>query len=383
MILKAVLPNNAGGNNSSNGWTIDKTATSKFDPTQKKTVTDKLTTITLNSVDLAHVNTATGLGTGAGPGATVIKDRGIDPGTSVTFTLYVNNTGTSSDGYTLSASTANTLGSTTLPAGWTVDFKADATVSGAACSTTGSSITSTPTVNALASYTVCAVVTVPANYVAGVQDLYFYAASPTSGKSDGLHDSVTVYAVRSLSLTPNGNGQTYPGGTFLYSHTLKNNGNVDEAVTVSFPAVVSTLTQALVNSDTNWSATVYVSTNATFGDSDDKLVTAATLNRLPGCRLGARPVGHVARQCAGPQGALAGCDQHHDADDHDHQRFVHHDGAGHGDVDRCHHGDLRQPEPGQEAGTGQHLRRQRRGRHLRHESCRMPSRVNACCTRSR
>lgn len=302
--VKAVLPNSAGGNNGGNGWTIVKTATSKYDPSKTASVTDKLTTITTNSVDLAHVTTATGLGTGAGPEASAVKNLSTNPGAAVTFTLYVNNTGSSSDGYTLSASTGS-LGTTALPAGWTVDFKADATSSGAACTTTGTSITSTPTVNAGASYTVCAVVTVPAGYVAGVQDLNFFAASSTSGKSDGLHDSVTVNAVRSLSLSPNGNGQTYPGGTYLYSHTLKNTGNVDEAVTVN-SALVSTLSQALTNSDGTWSATVYVSTNATFGDSDDQLVTAANLNTFltTGLPRGASVTLFVKVQA--PQGAAAG-----------------------------------------------------------------------------
>ena len=124
---------------------------------------------------------------------------------------------------------------------------------------------------AAGSVVVCAVVTVPAGYPAGSQDLYFRALSPTSGVGDTLHDAVTVNAVRSLTITPNGAGQTYPGGSYVYNHTLTNNGNVNEG-----NSVLSTITLLVANNQSGWTSTLYYDSNGNgVLDAADPLITGA------------------------------------------------------------------------------------------------------------
>ena len=122
-------------------------------------------------------------------------------------------------------------------------FKADGGAGN--CSTTGATITNTGTVASLSNAVVCAVVTVPAGYAAGSNDLYFRALSPNSAATDTIHDAVTVNATRSLTFTPNHSGQVAPGGSFVYTQTLTNTGNVTEGNgTVSSIAFTSANNQA-------------------------------------------------------------------------------------------------------------------------------------------
>jgi uncharacterized repeat protein (TIGR01451 family) len=293
VILQVTLPPSAGG---AGPFAIVKTATSKLDPTKTATATDSLTAITANSVDLAHVSTNTGLGTSAGPEGSAVVTNSTNPGTTTVFTLVTRNTGPSPDSYNLAASTDSTFGALALPAGWTVDFKADA--SAGACTSTGATITNTGSVAAGLSATVCAVVTIPANHDAGTTQLYFRALSPTSLAADRLHDAVTVNAVRSVSLAPNGAGQTYPGGSYVYTHTLTNNGNVVEGSTFS------TLSPALVNGAAGWTSTLYYDTNSNGAlDAGDVLV-GATLSLPSGLAKGASIT--LFNKVIAPSGAVAG-----------------------------------------------------------------------------
>jgi len=104
-----------------------------------------------------------------------------NPGTSTTFIVVANNRGPAPDSYNLGASTVGSFASQTLPAGWTVTFKADGGAGN--CSTTGATISTTAMVAASGAATVCAVVSVPAAYAAGTNDLYFRALSPNSGRA--------------------------------------------------------------------------------------------------------------------------------------------------------------------------------------------------------
>jgi uncharacterized repeat protein (TIGR01451 family) len=142
----------------------------------------------------------------------------------------------------------------TLPAGWSVSFRADGGTGN--CSSTGATITNTGSVAAGGNVVVCAVVGVPAGFVAGTTQLYFRTLSPTSNASDTLHDAVIVSAVRSITLTPNGAGQTYPGGSYSYSHTLTNTGNVTEG-----NGAVSTATLAGANNQAGWTSALYYDAN--------------------------------------------------------------------------------------------------------------------------
>ncbi|UUZ77675.1 DUF11 domain-containing protein [Polaromonas sp. P1(28)-13] len=249
VIVKATLPPNA--TNAGAPFSLSKTAASVFDPTKTATTTDTLTAIASAAADLTN---GPALGTGAGPEGSAVVTKAINPGTATTFILVANNTGPSPDSYNLGASTVSNFSSQVLPAGWTVSFKADG--GAGSCATTGATITNTGSVAAAGSVTVCAVVTVPAGYTAGTNDVYFRILSPTSNATDTIHDAVTVNAVRAISFTPNGSGQTYPGGSYVYTHTLTNGGNVTEG-----NGTVSTVALAGANNQPSWTSMLYYDSN--------------------------------------------------------------------------------------------------------------------------
>lgn len=268
VILRATLPPNASG---TGPFAVQKVARSVFDTTKSATATDTLTAVTPASVDLTNnLPAATGVpGFGAGPGGTAQVTNATNPGTTTVFTLVANNTGPAPDSYNFTAG-SNAAGAA-LPSGWTVEFRA--AVSGT-CTSTGTTLTNTGNIAAGGYGTFCAVVTVPAGYNAGTVPVYFRASSPTSGVTDSIFDAVTVNTVRSISLTPNGTGQTYPGGSYVYTHTLTNNGNVPEG------GALSTLTPAVPNSG-GWSSTLYVDSNNDGQlDAGDALISAALATSL-------------------------------------------------------------------------------------------------------
>lgn len=254
VILKATLPPNA--TNAGAPFSVSKTATSVFDPSKSATAVDTLTAVAVAKADLTNnLPTAVGVpGAGPGPEGTPQASNAVNPGNTTVFTLVANNTGPSPDSYTLGASTVSTFASQTLPAGWTVTFRADGGAGN--CSTTGATITNTGAVPAGGNTIVCAAVNVPAGFAAGNNELYFRTLSPTSGATDSLHDRVTVNAVRSISITPNGAGQTYPGGSYVYSHTLTNNGNVSEG-----NGTLSSVALATANNQSGWTSTVFYDAN--------------------------------------------------------------------------------------------------------------------------
>ena len=298
VILKATLPPNAP--TTATASTVSKTATSVFDPTKSATTTDTLSAISGAKADLTN-NTATGPGFGPGPEAVAVFTNTTAPGTTTTFTLFANNTGPSPDSYNLGASTVSSFASQTLPAGWTVTFKADGGAGN--CSTTGATITNTGSVAAGGSTLVCAVVSVPPGYAAGTSDLYFRILSPTSGATDTVHDAVTVSAVRSISITPNGAGQTYPGGSFVYSHTLTNNGNVLEG-----NGTVSTIAAATANSQAGFTSALYYDANNNgVLDATDPIITG-NLNAVAGLAAGLAPGQSITvfAKVIAPSGAAAG-----------------------------------------------------------------------------
>ncbi len=276
VIVRATLPPSA--TNAGAPFNLAKTATSVADPTKSATTTDTLTAIAAAAADLRN-NSATGPGGGAGPEGAAVVTNTTPAGASTTFTLVANNTGPSPDTYNLGASTVSTFASQTLPAGWTVSFRTDGGAGN--CSTTGATITNTGTVPAGGSAVVCAVVTVPAGAPAATSDLYFRILSPTSGATDTLHDAVTVNAARSIVMGQPGTGQTYPGGSFVYTHTLTNEGNVVEGNgTVSSIAITS------ANNQAGWTSALYYDANANgVLDATDPLITG-NLNTVAGLAAG-------------------------------------------------------------------------------------------------
>ncbi len=264
VILKATLPAGATGG----PFTVQKIATSKFDPTKTATATDTLTVITANTVDITN-NTARTDSTPAGTAAagnaattgfgttgttTIITNPAIVPGATTIFTLVVNNTSGVADSFNLTAPG--------VPPGWTVVFK----------DSLGATVTNTGTINSLSNKTFTASVTAPANAAPGTTTFDFTVTSPTSGATDAIRDAVVVQAVNSVTLTPNNTGQVFPGGSVVYTHTLTNNGNVSQPIT--FPGSFLTDSQVAAG----WTSTLYRDTGATPGvlDGTDPAVTNAT-----------------------------------------------------------------------------------------------------------
>lgn len=274
VVLKVTLPAGVTGG----PYSVSKTATSKFDPTQVATATDTLTAITSNTMDLTNSTnagtTSSIAGLGAGPFATTgggtIVTNATNPGTTTRFTLnVVNGSGSTGDTFNLAASTDSAFGSLTLPAGWTVVFRDSA----------GTVITNTGIVAAGATATVFADVTVPAGQAAIPLGLpiTFRALSPSTGSADRITDSVIVNTIRSVTVTPTNVGQVVPGGSVIYTHTITNAGNVTE----NFDAT-RTIALSLSETQTGFLSVVYLdANNNNIIDSTDPVInTPADLGSI-------------------------------------------------------------------------------------------------------
>lgn len=271
IIVQAVLPAGATGNNAGAGYTASVTATSKANTGVSSSANVSLGSIIANAVDLTNnvpestATAATGLGA---TGSTVILTNSVTPAAtaqSTVFQVYVNNLGAAVDSYALSVTTA-------VPAGWSVQFYADGGSNN--CSTLGSQLTATGNIAGGSNQLVCAKVTVPAissgNASAGTYSFTFNAVSNQSaGVSDAITDAVTVTTVHDLLLTPNGAQQTYPGSSVTYTHTLTNNGNVSETVTFN----TNFLTDSQVAA--GWTSTAYYDSN---GDGILEVGTDTTIS---------------------------------------------------------------------------------------------------------
>ena len=307
VIVKAQLP--ATNPSAAGPYTLSKTATSVVDPTKSASTTDTLTAISGAKVDLTNTSaynaTTPAPGQGPGPEASAVLTQSVSPGASTSFPVYVNNTGSVSDSYSLAASTAGNFSSVTLPTGWTVVFKSDGGAGN--CSTTGATLSTTPSIAAGSNALICAVVSVPASgagAAAVTSDLYFRAVSSASGAQDTIHDAVTVTAARSITFTPNNTNQTYPGGSVVYSHTLTNNGNVKEG-----DGTVSTITLPAANSKSGWTSVLYYDANNNgVIDSTDPVVPAAGLQGITALAAGLAPGQSITilDKVTAPSGAAVG-----------------------------------------------------------------------------
>jgi uncharacterized repeat protein (TIGR01451 family) len=250
VILKAVLPAAATGG----PFNVTVTATSINDNTKTDTVTDRLVAITASSVDLTNNAALPGApGAGAGPEASAVVTNTTNAGTTTTFTLFVNNTGTTVDTYNLSAGSTSAMAA--LPAGWTVQFYLD---NGDGIRNAGDTlVTNSGSIAGGANARIFADVTIPAGLAAATQDVFFRVLSPTTAASDIIHDAVTISTQRSLTLVPNNTGQVFPGGTVVYQHTLKNNGTVSEGG----GGAGSTITISTVDSAAGFTSVLYLDVN--------------------------------------------------------------------------------------------------------------------------
>lgn len=221
VVLYAQLPENI--TNLQSNYTVKKIATSTHTPTYNLNVLDTLTTLTAATVDLTNnqdlAANANAPGKGLGPEQSPVTQVSLNPGQTGNLVLYVNNTSSYiTDTFKLEVSTKADFSDQNLPAGIGVKFK----ISG------GVEVTSTTPILPNNSLRVDAEVSVALNTTAKTVPLYFRVTSLTTGAKDIKYDAVTVNAIRNVSITPNNTGSTYAGGQVIYTHTVRNNGNVLE-----------------------------------------------------------------------------------------------------------------------------------------------------------
>lgn len=270
VILQVQLPSGESGG----PYAVDKTLTSLGDPNESATHTDRVNTVVAPTVDITNdfaAGVAGALGEGQGPETAAVKSQTTNPGSIVSFTLFVKNTSAGQDAYNL-AFAADTNGSGGLlnagvmPTGWTVIFK-DPNAGNSTISQTGN-------LAAGASKQITAEVFVPAGYQPGVQNVYFRALSSTTNAVDIIHDAVNVNTLQNMQLTANGSGQIAPGGSRNYLHTLTILSNVSENDSSN-----SNLEIELTNSKpVGWTSNVYWDTNnsGTIDANDSLLTSGAT-----------------------------------------------------------------------------------------------------------
>lgn len=216
LVVKAILPANAV---SATPVSVNVTARSANDSTVFDTAPDTLNQITASTVDLTNDSAGGGApGAGAGPEVNPVKTNAVNPGATTQFVLYVNNTSAQADAYVLEASSDPTFATLILPNGWSVSFIDD----------NGTAIADTGLIASGGNMRIRANIAVAANASAGDRAIYFRAKSPTTNTQDIKHDRVSVNTVRGITIVPNNTGQVYPGGSVVYTHTIRNTGNVVE-----------------------------------------------------------------------------------------------------------------------------------------------------------
>lgn len=268
VVVKAVLPGSV-----SSGTNLDMVVTATSTATgvilvagdQDDTVTNRVTSIIGSTVDLQNAGgLATGTGaaneTVGGDGTTPFTTQTVNPGNNASFVLNVVNTSATADNYGFLADQDGVFGGVDdLPAGWAVTYYQDGGAGD--CSSYGAAIVNTGTINAGATGTFCAVVSVPANAApVTAQEVWFQTTSPLTGATDKKLDALSVNTVRDIQITTNNSNTVYPGGTVDYVHIITNNGNVlegDAATEVVLSSANSTVgvnawnTQLFYDADNN------------------------------------------------------------------------------------------------------------------------------------
>lgn len=249
VILYAQLPNNI--TNIQSDYTARKVATSTHTPTYNVNALDTLKTLTAATVDLTNTQSlgenANAPGKGLGPEQSPVTQISLNPGQTGGFILHINNTSEYiTDNFKLEVSTKANFSDQILPPGVTVKFKEGG----------GAEITTTTSILPKTSQRIDAEVSIALNTTAKTVPLYFRVTSLTTGAKDVKYDSVTVNAIRNISITPNNIGSTYAGGQVIYTHTVRNNGNVLEGDGAASEVNIIT-TETL----TQWTTEIFIDSN--------------------------------------------------------------------------------------------------------------------------
>lgn len=262
-------------------YNISLQATSVANVAITDLVSDRLTALVANTVDLTNNSPLPGAPGAGATGMTVITTNMVTPSiaasTTTRFTLVVNNTGGVSAIYdlepTLYISVPASVGLSTpptAPVNWAAQFRADGGAGD--CSTVGGVITSTGVTPIApgASRVVCAEVIIPPTNQGGVGRPtdsppgnyvleYRVRQQGNMSVTDVKRDQITLLDARQVTITPNGMQQTSPGGSVTYVHTITNNGNVTE--NISFPMSFLTNNQSPTHA---WSSQAYVDNGGSF-----------------------------------------------------------------------------------------------------------------------
>lgn len=271
VILYAQLPQNI--TNLSSNYTVKNVATSIYTPAYNVNALDTLTTLSVATVDLTNNQDLSANpdapGKGIGPELSPVTQISLNPGQEGNFVLYINNTSSYiTDSFKLEVSTKADFSDQILPQGVTVKFKTGG----------GAEVTSTSSILPNASQRINAEVNVTANTISQTVPLYFRVSSLTTGATDIKYDSLTINSVRNISITPNRTGSIYAGGKIVYTHIVKNNGNVVEG-----NGVVSDITIGVAESLAQWGTEIFLDTNgngAFDAGVDTPFVDFATINGL-------------------------------------------------------------------------------------------------------
>ncbi len=247
-------------------YSVTKTAVSRINPLVNATVTDTLTAITGNTVDLTNDLAGT-LGAGPGPEASPVTTLVGAAGTTQRFSLFVKNTSAVADSFALLASASTDFSAgLNLPAGFGLSFKTDA----------GAILTNTGLIQPGATLKINADVFIPTGAVPQTVNLFFRVLSPLTGALDTKIDAVRVGGLRSIALAPNSIGQVYPGNAVVFTHTLTNTGNLPEG-----DGILSSIALATDNSQTGFTSVVYRDANGDgVLDASDPIVTNLNGNPL-------------------------------------------------------------------------------------------------------
>lgn len=197
-------------------------AISSISETASDTTTDRVYPITFPEVKIGNMD---GTATDTNVDTSQVN-KNADPGSYADFPLDVANLSDAEDTFSLSAS---------LPEGYTVRFYIDTNGNGVLDDDEMVPITNTGQIGANSGIRIIARVTVPADavYTGTAEQVEFFATSLTRPSiEDSQINTLTVNAVRSITLLPSRNGSAAPGQNIDYEHTLTNTGNVEVEVTL-------------------------------------------------------------------------------------------------------------------------------------------------------
>ncbi|MGL5413223.1 COG1470 family protein [Cetobacterium sp.] len=250
VILYATLPINMA--NPGSDFKIVKVAKSIYNPNYSVRANDTVGTVKVSTVDITNnysiaENPDNAPGLGLGPERNPVTQNNANPGEISNFVLHINNTSQYiEEQYNLEVSTRPDFSDMTLPAGIVVKFKQGG----------GAEVTKTAKIAPNSSQRIDAEVTISPTATATVIPLYFRATSAVTGARDIKYDSLSINPIRSVQIIPNLKGETYAGGNIVYTHKVRNNGNVIEG-----NGIASSVTLSTTESLAQWRTELFLDVN--------------------------------------------------------------------------------------------------------------------------